>query len=137
MATDNADVNTSKVIECRSYTHARRFPLKIGNIQGLRLRIPWTPAQLGVAVSSWIMLGLTRELWGHLTPIGNAMLFLGLPPFLAWKARASRIEGRAPWRAAIGWLTLHYLQLLERYSSEHRDNAPQRFRMRVPVENRS
>lgn len=134
MAADNDD---TELLECRSYTHARRFPLVIGNIQGLRLRIPWTPAQLGIAVGTWIALAVTRDLWGYLTPLGNSLVFLGLPPFLAWKARASRIEGRAPWRAGVGWVTLQYLQLLERYSPEHQDNATQRFRMRIPVENRS
>lgn len=136
MANDIDSESATKPIECRSYTHSRRFPLVIGNIQGLQLRIPWTPAQLGIAVGTWIALALGRDLWGHLTPLGNALVFLGLPPFLAWKARANRIEGRAPWRAGAGWLTLQYMQLMERYSPDERDNPTQRFRMRIPVENR-
>ena len=93
MANDADNDTATKPIECRSYTHSRRFPLVIGNIQGLQLRIPWTPAQLGIAVGTWIALALTRGLWGHLTPLGNALVFLGLPPFLAWKARVEPHRG--------------------------------------------
>ena len=43
-----------EVVECRVYTHGRRHPIVIGNIQGLRIP-PVTPAQLGLAVSSAVV----------------------------------------------------------------------------------
>lgn len=100
-AADGADVH----VVCRSYTHARRFPLVIGNIQGLRLRVPWTPTQLAVAVASFLVLVNTRHLWAHLSPVANALVLAGAPIALAVAARAVRVEGRAPWRFALGWLT--------------------------------
>jgi hypothetical protein len=92
-------------IVCRVYTHARRHPIVIGNIQGLRIP-PVTPAQLGVLVGSFVVLALTRELWGHLGSVGNASVMFAVPVALAWAIRAARIEGRAPWRAGLGWLVL-------------------------------
>ena len=90
---------------CRSYTHARRFPLVIGNIQGLRLRVPWTPTQLAVAICSFLVLLNTRHVWAQLSPLGNALVLAGLPIGLAFAARAVRVEGRSPWRFALGWLS--------------------------------
>ena len=51
-------------IDCRVYTHARRHPIMIGNIQGLRIP-PVTPAQLLVGVGSLVLLVLTQPLWAH------------------------------------------------------------------------
>lgn len=102
--TTPADAQFSHVV-CRSYTHARRFPLVIGNIQGLRLRVPWTPTQLAVAVGAFLVLINTRHLWAHLSPVANALVLAGVPVGLAVAARAVRVEGRAPWRFALGWLT--------------------------------
>jgi hypothetical protein len=94
-----------EVIECRVYTHGRRHPIVIGNIQGLRIP-PITPAQLGLAVGSGVVLAVSHGLWAHLGPFANGFVFLALPVGLAWAARAVRMEGRAPWRAGLGWLQL-------------------------------
>jgi hypothetical protein len=75
----------------------------IGNIQGLRIP-PVTPAQLALAVGSGVLLAVTRALWAHFGPVGNGLLFVVVPVGLAWAARAVRMEGRAPWRAGLGWL---------------------------------
>jgi hypothetical protein len=90
---------------CRVYTHGRRHPIVVGNIQGLRIP-PVTPAQLGVGVGSLVVLAMTRALWAHFGAAGNGFLFLAVPLGLAWAARAVRMEGRAPWRAGLGWLHL-------------------------------
>lgn len=94
-----------EVVECRVYTHGRRHPIVIGNIQGLRIP-PVTPAQLGPAVSSAVALAIGRALWAHFGPVVNGLVFLAVPVGLAWAARAVRMEGRAPWRAGLGWLQL-------------------------------
>jgi hypothetical protein len=92
------------LLECRVYTHARRHPIVIGNIQGLRIP-PVTPAQLGIGIGSLVTLAVTRVLWAHLGPL-NGLVMIGLPLALAWAARAVRMEGRAPWRAGLGWMQL-------------------------------
>lgn len=92
-------------LPCRVYTHARRHPVVIGNIQGLRIP-PVTPAQLFVGVGSLALLLMTQPIWGHLGGALNSLVLFGVPLGLAFAARALRIEGRAPWRAGLGWLTL-------------------------------
>jgi hypothetical protein len=89
----------------RTYTHARRHPIVIGNIQGLRIP-PVTPAQLGVGVGALVVLAMTRGLWAHLGSAGNGFVMVAVPLVLGWAARAVRMEGRAPWRAALGCLEL-------------------------------
>lgn len=94
-----------KPLVCRVYTHGRRHPVVIGNIQGLRIP-PVTPAQLGLAVGSLVILALTRAVWAHFGGLANGLVLAGVPLALAWAARALRMEGRAPWRAGLGWLQL-------------------------------
>jgi hypothetical protein len=93
------------VVPCRVYTHARRHPIVIGNIQGLRIP-PVTPAQLLVGIGSLVVLVVSQPLWAHFGGPINGLIMLALPLGLAYAARALRVEGRAPWRAALGWLTL-------------------------------
>ncbi|HEY3143888.1 MAG TPA: hypothetical protein VGJ86_22315 [Acidimicrobiales bacterium] len=93
------------VVECRVYTHARRHPVVIGNIQGLRIP-PVTPAQLLVGVGSLVFLTVSYRIWAHFGGALNSVIMLGVPLGLAFAARALRVEGRAPWRAAFGWLML-------------------------------
>lgn len=118
---------------CRVYTHGRRHPIVIGNIQGLRIP-PVTPAQLGVAVGSLVLLAATRSIWARLGGVGNGFLLLAVPLGLAWAARAVRMEGRAPWRAGLGWL-----QLLAsprdgvRHGRPDRVRRPRRYRGRTWV----
>jgi hypothetical protein len=95
------------VLPCRVYTHARRHPIVIGNIQGLRIP-PVTPAQLLVGIGSLVLLLLTQPLWAHFGGVVNGLTIVALPLGLAYAARALRVEGRAPWRAALGWLTLAF-----------------------------
>jgi len=92
-------------IDCRVYTHARRHPIVIGNIQGLRIP-PVTPAQLLVGVGSLVLLVVTQPLWAHLGGAVNGLLMISVPLGLAFAARALRVEGRAPWRAGLGWFML-------------------------------
>jgi hypothetical protein len=107
LAVSDTDRATEQVepIACRVYTHARRHPIVIGNIQGLRIP-PVTPAQLGLLVGGVVFLAVTRTLWAHFGAVVNVLVLLGVPLGLAWSARAVRMEGRAPWRAALGWLQL-------------------------------
>lgn len=99
------DPDRPEPLACRVYTHGRRHPIVIGNIQGLRIP-PVTPAQLGIAVSAVVLLAVTRGLWAHLGPAVNGIVLVALPLGLAWAARAIRMEGRAPWRAGLGWAQL-------------------------------
>jgi hypothetical protein len=92
-------------LACRVYTHARRHPLVIGNIQGLRIP-PVTLAQLGIGIGLLVVLAMTRGLWAHLGSGINGLVLLGVPLGAAWSAKAVRMEGRAPWRAGLGWLQL-------------------------------
>jgi hypothetical protein len=93
------------VIPCRVYTHARRHPVVIGNIQGLRIP-PVTPAQLLIGIGSLILLTAGWPVWAHFGGAINGFLIVALPLGLAYAARALRVEGRAPWRAGLGWLML-------------------------------
>ncbi|HEY8544007.1 MAG TPA: hypothetical protein VIL36_03135 [Acidimicrobiales bacterium] len=105
MATDNRVADDDLVVECRVYTHARRHPIIIGNIQGLRIP-PVTPAQLLVGVGSLMVLVATQPLWAHFGSVVNGLTMIAVPIGLAFAARALRVEGRAPWRFALGWLNL-------------------------------
>lgn len=94
-------------LPCRVYTHARRHPVVIGNIQGLRIP-PVTPAQLFVGIGSLAVLLMTQPLWAHLGGALNSLVMFAVPLGLAFAARALRVEGRAPWRAGLGWLMLAF-----------------------------
>lgn len=102
---DNNSRDDELVIPCRVYTHARRHPVVIGNIQGLRIP-PVTPAQLLVGVGSLVLLTLTAPIWAVFGGVINSVVMLGIPLGLAFAARALRVEGRAPWRAGLGWFML-------------------------------
>jgi hypothetical protein len=92
-------------IDCRVYTHARRHPIVIGNIQGLKIP-PVTPAQLVVGVGSLLFLVASQPIWAHFGAALNGLLMIAVPLGLAFAARALRVEGRAPWRAGLGWFML-------------------------------
>jgi hypothetical protein len=124
-----ADTEDARVA-CRVYTHARRHPVVVGNIQGLRIP-PMTPAQLGVLVGSLVVLTLTRAWWAHLGTLGNSFVVMGVPLTLAWLVRSVRMEGRAPWRAGLGWLTLFAASRCgERLGRPERTYRPGRYRAR-------
>lgn len=105
MAPDTRAPDEDLRLDCRVYTHARRHPIIIGNIQGLRIP-PVTPAQLLVGVGSLVLLVITQPLWAHFGGVMNGLVMIATPLGLAFAARALRVEGRAPWRAALGWFAL-------------------------------
>jgi hypothetical protein len=102
---DQRPADDDLVISCRVYTHARRHPIVIGNIQGLKIP-PVTPAQLVVGVGSLLFLVASQPIWAHFGGAINGLLMISVPLGLAFAARALRVEGRAPWRAGLGWFML-------------------------------
>ena len=96
MATETRAHDEDLTLDCRVYTHARRHPIVIGNIQGLRIP-PVTPAQLLVGVGSLVMLVVTQPLWAHMGGVINGLVMIAVPLGLAFASRALRVEGRAPW----------------------------------------
>jgi len=94
------------VLTGRCYTHARRFPLVIGKLQGFSLPGgPYTITQVGMFIGALLVLILTRGLWARFPGVINLVIMVGLPYGLAWAARHARVEGRDPFRAALGLLT--------------------------------
>lgn len=91
-------------LRCRTYTHARRFPLVIGKIGGYALPTPLSPAQLVVLLGTGGGLLTTRRIWAHLPGPLDAVVALVVPVALAYATRHVRIEGRSPWRTARGVL---------------------------------
>ncbi len=92
-------------MECRTYTHARRFPLVIGKVGGYALPTPLTPAQVGVLLTTVILEVSTRHLWAVLPGALDLVVAMLLPLVLAWAVRHARVEGRSPGRYALGLLT--------------------------------
>jgi len=90
-------------VHCRSYTHARRFPLVIGKVGGYPLPTPLTATQVVVLLGSAGVLLLTRRVWAHLPGPADLLVQAVLPCAAAWAARHVRVEGRSPLRAAAGW----------------------------------
>lgn len=91
-------------ITCRSYTHARRFPLVIGRIGGYALPTPLTPAQVAVLLGGFWLLGASRRLWAVLPGPADVVVALALPIVAAWAVRHARVEGRSPFAFALGLL---------------------------------
>lgn len=95
-----------ETVVLRSYTHALRHPVIIGQVAGWRL--PWAVSvtQLGsIAVTAGILLG-TRPVWAHFGGIGNLVLFCLVVAAAGWAVRFWRVEGRSPMRFAAAWLTV-------------------------------
>ncbi|WP_406834841.1 hypothetical protein ACICHK_00245 [Streptomyces sp. AHU1] len=86
----------------RYYTRARRHPWVLGKVGDFKLLLgPYTPAQIVVGAVGAVLLGATTSWW----------LWMGPLPLIAWVAaiwlvRSPRIAGRAPFSAAVGWLSL-------------------------------
>lgn len=86
----------------RYYTTARRHPWVLGKIGDFKLILgPYTPAQIVVGAAGAVLLGATTAWWTWMGPL----------PLVAWVAaiwlvRSPRIAGRAPFPAAVGWLSL-------------------------------
>jgi hypothetical protein len=94
------------VLDCRTYTRARKHPLVIGKIGGWALPTPLSPTQLLVLLGSFGLLLYTRAVWGHLGALANLLVQGGVPLTLTWAVRHLRIEGRPPLRTAAGLLSL-------------------------------
>ena len=86
----------------RYYTTARRHPWVLGKVGDFKLLLgPYTPAQIVVGAVGAVLLGVTTSWWTWMGPL----------PLVAWVAaiwlvRSPRIAGRAPFPAAVGWLSL-------------------------------
>lgn len=94
-------------ITCATYTHARRHPMVMGNIGGWTPPFQVTMPQLAVLVVSYFIEIWTWRWWGALLPrVPAIMLAIGLPCFLAWIVRRTRLEGRSLPRTVLGWLML-------------------------------
>lgn len=90
-----------------SHTRGRRHPMMIGlRVVGVRVALLASPTQILVFVATAVPLWLTYSLWAHLGGVGNALVMAGLPLGAAFAARALRVEGRSPMRAAAGVLAL-------------------------------
>jgi hypothetical protein len=92
------------VLHCRTYTHARRFPLVIGKVGGYALPTPLTPAQVGVLLGTVALEVWTRRWWAHLPALPALLIAMALPLALAWAVRHATVEGRSPLRYARGAL---------------------------------
>lgn len=92
-------------LECRTYTHARRFPLVIGKIGGYALPTPLTPAQVVVLAGTVALELSTREWWARLPGALDLVVAMLLPIAAAWAVRHAMVEGRSPLRFLIGLIT--------------------------------
>jgi hypothetical protein len=93
-----------RLIVCTPYTRARRYPSVIGKVGGYSgWPLPATFTQVGLALLSIFTLVKTKPLWAHFGP-GNLIIFAGVPLSVFYCARRVRVEGRAPWAAALGFL---------------------------------
>lgn len=93
------------MLHCRTYTHARRFPLVIGKIGGYALPTPLTPAQVVVLLGTVAIELATRHHWARLPGSLDLLVAMIVPLLLTWVVRHATVEGRAPLRFALGVLT--------------------------------
>lgn len=91
-------------VECRTYTHARRFPLVIGKVGGYALPTPLTPAQVVVAIVTVVVELATRRWWAVLPGALDLVAAMVVPVVAVWTVRHAVIEGRSPLRYGAGLL---------------------------------
>ncbi|MBT2439840.1 hypothetical protein J7E93_06825 [Streptomyces sp. ISL-36] len=96
----------------RCYTKARRAPLVHGVIRdvngGRGIRLPggpYTLTQLAAIVGTFVVLILTRRVWGG-HGVFDAVLLLGLPFAAAFALRHLHIDGRNPAAALVSVVTM-------------------------------
>ncbi|MDQ0847632.1 hypothetical protein [Streptomyces sp. V1I6] len=96
----------------RCYTKARRAPLVHGVIRdvngGRGIRLPggpYTLTQLAAIVTTFVVLILTRAVWGG-HGFMDAVLLLGLPFAAAFLLRHLHIDGRNPAAALVSVMTM-------------------------------
>jgi len=90
-----------------SYSRGRRHPMMIGlRVVGLKVALLASPTQILVFLATAVPLWLGWSLWAHLGGFLNAVVMVGVPLGAAFAARALKVEGRSPLRAAAGVLSL-------------------------------
>lgn len=93
------------MVECASYTHARRHPLVLGRIGGWAPPFQLSLTQLVVLLGGFAAMVWTWSAWAPLVPDTAAtMASLGAPSLAAWALRRVRIEGRSLPRGLLGYL---------------------------------
>ena len=112
------------MLQCRTYTHARRCPIVIGRIGGYALPTPLTPTQVVALVGVAAIELSTRHVWARLPGALDLVVALLLPVAAAWAVRHAVVEGRSPMRFAVGVLT--YLLRPRRGSRAGRPVRPTR-----------
>ncbi|MFJ5218761.1 hypothetical protein ACIP98_29080 [Streptomyces sp. NPDC088354] len=86
----------------RVYTSARRHPWVLGKLGDFTLPFgPYTPAQLAVMAGGALVLIRTFSWWSWLGPLPVVAWGVAI-----WAARGTKIAGRSPVAAAVGWLML-------------------------------
>lgn len=102
---DAADADNELIGRC--YTKARRAPLVHGVIRdvngGRGIRLPggpYTLTQLGSLVGTFVVLILTRAIWGG-HGLLDVVVLLGLPFVAAFLLRHLHIDGRNPLAALV------------------------------------
>lgn len=86
----------------RFYTAARRHPWVLGKVADWKIPLgPYTPAQIAVAVGGCFVLIKTISWWSWMGPVPLAAWLLSI-----WVVRRPTVRGRAPMKAALGWLLL-------------------------------
>ena len=95
------------LVDCHSYTHARRYPLVIGKIGGFALPTPLSPSQIVTCLGSFLLLLVTRGWWGMFTSGAlNVLVMFVVSGVLTWAVRHLRMEGRSPIKMLKGLVTL-------------------------------
>lgn len=95
------------LIQCASYTHARRHPMVLGHIAGWAPPFQLTIAQVVVGLATFILLTWSWQIWAPLLPATLSLISaVGLPAAAAWAVRHVRAEGRTLARTALGYLSL-------------------------------
>ena len=98
---------TTDLVRCASYTHARRHPMVLGQIAGWTPPFQLTVTQILVLLGTFIALVWSWSLWARFLPSTIAlMVAAGLPTGAAWVVRRVRVEGRSLVRAGVGYVAL-------------------------------
>ncbi|MCZ4098082.1 hypothetical protein [Streptomyces sp. H39-C1] len=94
--------NDSEELVGRCYTEARRFPLAVGRFaSGGRIPGgPYTMTQLAVMVGSFVLLVVTRPLWGT-NPLLDAAVVVAVPFPVGWTVGRVQIDHRNPLAALV------------------------------------
>jgi hypothetical protein len=98
-----ADTRQPDILECHTYTHARRHPIVIGQIGGWSPPFQLTLPQIGILFLVFLVELKTWRWWGAFLPKGmGIMVALAVPIAAAWTVRRVRFEGRSVARAGAG-----------------------------------